>query len=91
MRASFLTLCLAALLAVVPTLGPGIQRGPRHARGGLGSPRHARRGSEAAIAFPFESDERFNFFFTPRERKGLTLYAMTPAQRDAAAGCSSRR
>lgn len=34
--------------------------------------------------FPFDSDERFNWHFIPRERKGLPLKEMTPAQRDAA-------
>lgn len=32
----------------------------------------------------FEDEERFNWHFTPRERKGLPLKAMTPEQRMAA-------
>jgi hypothetical protein len=33
---------------------------------------------------PLASDERFNWFYTPVPRKGLTLKEMTPAQRTAA-------
>ena len=34
--------------------------------------------------FAFDSEERFNWHFIPRERKGLPLKDMTAAQRDAA-------
>ena len=34
--------------------------------------------------FPFDSEERFRWFFTPVERRGITLKTMDPAQRDAA-------
>ena len=34
--------------------------------------------------FPFDSEERFRWFFTPVERHGITLKTMDPAQRDAA-------
>jgi hypothetical protein len=33
---------------------------------------------------PFDSEERFNWFFVPRERVGLPLKKMTPDQRRAA-------
>jgi hypothetical protein len=33
---------------------------------------------------PFESDERFNWFYTPHDRKGLPLKAMNESQRRAA-------
>ena len=36
------------------------------------------------IKFPFEAEERFNWHFIPRTRKGLPLKEMSPAQRDAA-------
>jgi hypothetical protein len=36
------------------------------------------------IQFAFDADERFNWHFIPRERKGLPLKDMTQAQRDAA-------
>ncbi len=36
-------------------------------------------------AFTFESEERLNWHFVPRERKGLPVKAMTPAQRTALA------
>ncbi len=38
----------------------------------------------AKARFAFDSEERFNWHFIPRERKGLPLRDMTPAQRDAA-------
>ena len=34
--------------------------------------------------YPFDSEERFNWHFVPRERKGLPLKQMTPEQRTAA-------
>jgi hypothetical protein len=34
--------------------------------------------------FPFDIDERFNFHFFPKERKGISLEKLTPAQREAA-------
>ena len=36
------------------------------------------------IQFAFDSEERFNWHYIPRARKGLPLAEMTPAQRDAA-------
>jgi Protein of unknown function (DUF3500) len=41
-------------------------------------------GQRAQIRFPMDSEERFNWHFIPRERKGVSLKMMTPAQRDAA-------
>jgi Protein of unknown function (DUF3500) len=38
----------------------------------------------AKVAYPFDSEERFNWHFIPRVRKGLPLAEMTPAQRDSA-------
>ncbi|MBI1872706.1 MAG: DUF3500 domain-containing protein [Acidobacteria bacterium] len=38
----------------------------------------------ATARFSFDADERFNWHFIPRERKGLSLKAMTPPQRQAA-------
>ena len=35
----------------------------------------------AAATFPFESAERLNWHFIPRERKGLSIKAMNSAQR----------
>ncbi len=50
---------------------------------------------QAKCAFPFESEERFNWHFIPRERKGITWNDMTPAQQALAhaflaSGLSSR-
>jgi hypothetical protein len=39
---------------------------------------------KAKVQFPFDSEERFNWHYIPRARKGLPLAEMTPAQRDAA-------
>jgi hypothetical protein len=36
------------------------------------------------IRWPFDSDERFNWHFVPRERQGLSLKAMNEGQRKAA-------
>jgi hypothetical protein len=38
----------------------------------------------ARITIPFDSDERRNWHYVPRERRGLTLGAMSAAQRKAA-------
>lgn len=38
----------------------------------------------AKIRFPFDAEERLNWHFIPRERKGLPLKEMTAPQRDAA-------
>jgi hypothetical protein len=50
---------------------------------------------QAKCAFPFDSEERFNWHFIPRERKGITWNDMTPAQQALAhaflaSGLSSR-
>jgi hypothetical protein len=41
-------------------------------------------GQKAKALLAFDSDERFNWFFTPVPRKGLTFKEMTEAQRKAA-------
>lgn len=38
----------------------------------------------AKVQFPFDSEERFNWHYIPRARKGLPLAEMNPAQREAA-------
>lgn len=40
--------------------------------------------ARSTAALPFDSDERLNWHFVPKMRKGLPLYAMTPQQRSAA-------
>jgi hypothetical protein len=40
---------------------------------------------QTQATFAFEADERLNWHFVPRERKGLSIKAMTPAQRTALA------
>jgi hypothetical protein len=42
-------------------------------------------GQRTKATFEFGSDERLNWHFIPRERKGLPFYAMTDTQRTAAA------
>lgn len=39
---------------------------------------------KAGTLFPFEGEERYNFHFVPRERKGLTFNEMNDVQRTAA-------
>ena len=41
-------------------------------------------GQAAKIKWPFDSEERFNWHFVPRERQGLSLKAMNEDQRKAA-------
>lgn len=41
-------------------------------------------GQLAKVQFAFDSEERFNWHFIPRERKGLPLKEMNAAQREAA-------
>jgi hypothetical protein len=41
-------------------------------------------GQRARTRFAFEAEERLNWHFVPRERKGLPLKEMTPPQREAA-------
>src|SRR5579859_616671 len=50
---------------------------------------------QAKASFPFDNDERFNWHFIPRERKGITWNELTPAQQHLAhaflaSGLSSR-
>src|SRR5437763_12274689 len=40
----------------------------------------------AKATFPFDDPERLNWHFIPRERKGLPIKEMTPAQRALAFG-----
>ena len=44
----------------------------------------------AAAMFPFTSDDRFDWHFIPRERKGVPLKTMTAAQREAALAFATR-
>lgn len=39
---------------------------------------------KAKATYPFDSEERFNWFFVPRDRKGLSLKDMTPTQQENA-------
>jgi hypothetical protein len=39
---------------------------------------------KAKVQFAFDSDERFNWFYIPKEREGLPLKKMTPEQQKAA-------
>src|SRR4030095_14309084 len=41
-------------------------------------------GQRSKATFEFAVDERLNWHFVPRERKGIPLYAMTAAQQEAA-------
>jgi len=43
-------------------------------------------GQKAKAAFPFDSPERFNWHWIPRERKGLPFKSLTPEQRALAFG-----
>ena len=81
------TVCLTAIalayLGVIPTTQPrpessGMLDAARAFLETLGP-------NETAVAtIPFGDDERQNWFYTPVDRKGLTLKAMSETQRDAA-------
>jgi hypothetical protein len=43
-------------------------------------------GQAKQATFPFDSEERLNWHFIPRERKGLSIKEMAPAQRSLAFG-----
>ena len=38
------------------------------------------------VMFPFQGDERFDWHYIPRERRGVALKTMTPSQQDSALG-----
>ena len=46
-------------------------------------------GQKAQVSFAYDSPERLNWHFIPRERKGLPIKAMTPEQRALAFGMIS--
>lgn len=64
-----------------PTAAPGAEAIAEAARAFVQRLDGPRR--EKAV-FAFADDERFDFHFIPRERRGLPLGEMTPVQRDAA-------
>jgi hypothetical protein len=81
---------LALVIVVVTVLGVGAQLAEQ-ARPEVAMAAAAQRllstlddAGRKRIQFGFDSDERFNWHFVPRERKGLPLKDMTEAQRGAA-------
>ena len=48
-------------------------------------------GQRGKATFAFGADERLNWLFVPRERKGLPLYAMTPGAAAGRGGAAARR
>jgi hypothetical protein len=74
------------LAIVFAGLGFLAQRAPEHAMAEAARAFLATldAGQQARATFPFSSEERFNWHFIPRERKGLSLKDMTAPQRDAA-------
>jgi hypothetical protein len=84
LRAPLVTGILTVLLAIVPTSAreSSIARDMREAAAALLKTLDA--GQRQAISLPFDGEDRLDFRFTPGQRKGLTLYAMTPPQQEAA-------
>jgi hypothetical protein len=85
MTRTSLALALLLPLLVVPTGAreSDVARGMREAAATFLAALD--EGQRAKATFEFGSDERLNWHFVPRERKGLPLYSMTPAQQKAAA------
>jgi hypothetical protein len=79
-------LLLAISLLVAASVAAIVQPRPEQAMGAAAKALLTAldAGQQAQIRFPMESEERFNWHFIPRERKGVSLKMMTPAQRDAA-------
>ena len=80
----------SALVAVVSALGVGAHVAEQ-ARPEAAMARAAQAllatldaGQRAKVQYAFEAEERFNWHFIPRARKGLPLKELTPMQRDAA-------
>lgn len=84
MRPTLPALALALLLAAGPLHAAGPHDAPAladAAQAFLGSLDAARR---ARAQLPFNSDERLNWHFIPRERQGVALKELAPAEREAA-------
>jgi hypothetical protein len=79
-------LAAVALVASALTIAAAVQVGPepamaRAARTFMATLDEAQL---KKLRWPFDSEERFNWHFIPRERQGLPLKDMTAAQREAA-------
>jgi hypothetical protein len=80
-------------LAAVVVVGLAVWAGAQVSRGGGAMTAAATRllaaldaDQKAKASFPFDSPERLNWHFIPRDRKGLPIKAMTPEQRSLAFG-----
>jgi hypothetical protein len=75
-------LCLGLLLAVLPVRGQGVgQELSEAAEDFLNS---LKPDQKKEAQFEFDNEERFNWHFIPRERKGITLKSLDKGQRDRA-------
>jgi hypothetical protein len=79
---------IVVVIAVVPIALAFVEKGPvaemtAKARGFLASLTSEQR---AAAAFSLQDEERFNWHFIPRARKGVALKQLTPDQRRLATG-----
>ena len=82
MKRILLAVALLAATAVVTIVQPRPEQAmAAAAKALLASLDDTQKGN---IRFPMDSEERFNWHFIPRDRKGVSLKMMTPAQRDAA-------
>ena len=77
-------------VAALITVGLGARQEKRHAEAMLEAATTLLESltpeQRAAASFPFDGEDRLDWHFIPRERKGVPLKTMTPVQREAALG-----
>jgi hypothetical protein len=87
-RRAVVALALVAAFAPLPSAAHEVAPGPLTAwidgMARAASAWTTAMGGHAGARLPFEGDERRNWHYVPRSRRGVALRDMTPAQRDAA-------
>lgn len=84
MRSILPAIVLAVLVSAGPTRAAEPPAVPAMADAAAAFLKALDAGKRAKSSLPFNSDERLNWHFIPRERQGLSLKEMTPAEREAA-------
>ena len=77
-------ICLVAVLGTVGLSQQSPEPGPAMAEAAIRFLDSLNAEQEAAVRFPFDGEDRFDWHFIPRERKGVSLKMMTGSQRAAA-------
>jgi hypothetical protein len=84
-RQVFSVTCVAAIVAFVPASARESDTAQRMRTAAVAFLASLDEAQRAQAAFAFDEEERLNWHFVPRERKGVPLRAMTQAQRGAVA------